>query len=427
MANGWKYTDEQVSFLIKLKEEENLSWEDILFKFIDKYPSYPGNNPEVLRSKYKRYCHVKNFNIESDEVVDIVKRDALINRRSTRLAKNNKTLTNIVADIEDIKIVFDNFLKKSKFIYHKPLVKKTTSKNINARTILAHLSDTHFGALVDKNELDSINEYNYLIACRRVAHFCKNIALYKTDKRKETDLCLVINGDLLAGIIHSREWGVELMSRQFIISLSILIQAISYLSLHFKKVTIHTSSGNHDRMIHKGSTDRATIHKWDSYATMVFFSLKEKFKDYKNITINIPKTPYISFKVQDHKVFATHCDTVVNLGNTSKTLPIDSIANQINKINNSDLIEKEKFNIFMFAHVHSILSTITNNGEYVFINGSVMGSDSFSQSIGIFSSNPCQQFVEVTKSHVGDMRFVSLKEADNDTSLDKIIKPIELE
>lgn len=418
----WFYTDEQIQYIKELRDKENLSWEDVLFKFIERYPEYPRNNSDALRSRYKAYSGVTEFTTDSTEVIDLVRRDSFVNRKATRLARTNRTLNNIVADLEDMKQVFEEFIKNSKFTYHRPLPKQK-SKTKQNRTILAHISDTHFGAIVDKDELGQTNEYNYKIACRRIAHYCKNLASYKLSKRKETELVLVLNGDILAGIIHSREWGVELMAKQFVIALSILTQAISYLAQNFSKVTVYTTTGNHDRMIHKGSSDRATIHKWDSYATMVFFSLKEKFADYKNVEINTTKTPYVSFHAQGHKVFATHCDTVVNLGNTSKTLPMDSIANQINKINNSDIIQGEKFRIFMFAHVHSILATITNNGEHVFINGSVLGSDSFSQSIGVFSNNPCQQFVELTKEHIGDMRFVTLKEADTCEELDKIIKP----
>lgn len=419
MSKG--YTDEEVKFLVGAKNGTESTWEEITDYFNNTFGKNKTMN--ALEIAYRKY---KDIPVETnDYLVQTIKKDALLHKKSSFLAKENRNLIGLVNDTEDIKEVFNSFIKNSKFKVHKP-VKQVSSSKISSRTIVAHLSDTHFGALVDKKELGGINEYNYRIACRRIAHFCNNLVNYKVDKRKETDLVLVLNGDILAGIIHSREFGVELLSKQFIMSLSILIQAISYLAQNYKKVTVYASSGNHDRMIHKGSTDRATIHKWDSYATMVFFSLKEKFKEFKNVTIEVPKTPYIDFYIQNRRVFATHCDTVVALGNTSKTVPIDGIANQINKINNSDLVKEDKFQIFMFAHVHSIMSTITNNGEYVFINGSVLGSDQFSQSIGIFSNNPCQQFVEVTKEHIGDMRFVSLKEADTNKELDKIIDVVEI-
>lgn len=418
------YTDEQIQFILDEKEKGTSTWAELSDEFTKRFSFYPKKTPTCVEHIYRKY---KDIPIHSpDYLINTIKKDANLTRKSRLLARENRELLGLVNDSEDITTVFNNFLKKSKFKIHKPISKKNTTKKTE-RTIVAHLSDTHFGALVDKDEMGEINSYNYTIACRRVAHFCQNLAKYKIDKRKRTDLVLVLNGDILAGIIHSREFGVELLSKQFVISLSILIQAISYLANNFKKVTVYTSSGNHDRMIHKGSLDRATIHKWDSYATMVFFSLQQKFNSFSNVKIIIPKTPFISFLVQGHKIFATHCDTIINLGNTSKTLPIDNIANQINKINNSDLADEGKFKIFLFAHVHSVLATITNNGEHVFINGSVLGADSFAQSIGIFSNNPCQQFVELTKEHIGDMRFVSLKEADTNKDLDKIIETVEIE
>lgn len=316
-------------------------------------------------------------------------------------------------------------LKENPITLHPPVKLAKTQKQ-SERTLVAAISDTHFGSNISKEELSGLNEYNWTIASRRLALFVDQIVNYKPDYRNKTDLVIQLNGDIIAGQIHNQEWFVDLLTTQFSGTINILAQAITYLALHFPKIRVICTPGNHGRNVGKADKGRATTHKWDSYENMIYVSLKEILaQKHKNVEFTIPESPFAVYKVQGHYVFQTHGDTVINVGNPGNTLNMSLIAGQINKISTSDLLGlADKIAVVSVGHVHVPTTQILENGVVLVINGCLSGTDPFAQSIGIFSNNPTQVLFEATDKHaVGDIRMIQVKSADNKEELDKIIKP----
>lgn len=314
-------------------------------------------------------------------------------------------------------------LKKNPIKLHKPV--KVKPKGSSSRTIVAHISDTHFGANIDKKEMGGINKFDWNIASRRMALFAEQVVQYKPQHRKDTDLVLAINGDIIAGVIHDQEWFADLLTKQVAGTIKILTQFVSYVSAHFNKVRVVCTVGNHGRSMHKTSKSRASTHKWDSYETMIYLALKYAIEaKHKNVTCEIPETPYAVLEIQGHKFFQTHGDTVINVGNPGSSINMKSINTQINRLNSSNIAD-EHFAGILVGHVHCPTIQVTDNGVVLLVNGTLSGADAYAQSIGIFGNEPTQMLFEVTKSHaVGDIRFIRLKQADNLERLDKIIDPI---
>jgi len=318
-------------------------------------------------------------------------------------------------------------LREKPLVVHAPA--KVIKKNVKTkRTLIAHLSDTHYGSNISKGEMHGLNEYNWTIASRRTAFLAEQIAQFKPEHRKETDLVLQINGDIIAGLIHNTEWFVDLLTIQFRGTLSILTQMVSYLAQHFNSVQVVATPGNHGRNTAKEDKGRATTHKWDSYENMIYIALREVLlHKHKNVNIIIPESPFYVYKVKGHNVFQTHGDTVVNVGNPGKSINSNSIANQVNQINNSELMKpQEMVSIVSVGHVHVPTVQTLNNGCTIIINGCLSGSDPFASSIGVFSNVPTQILVETTQEHaVGDIRMIRVKAGDNLARLDSIINPPE--
>lgn len=412
-----KYTDEQIKFIKQLREDGN-DWKTIALKYNETYlPENPKNN-DSIRKVFSKY---ENIDFTDESFIKNQKDIFSLKKRNSLIAKENKIILDEVTNIENIKESFELLLDRIDVKFHKPIKIKKENKKIN-RTIIAHLSDTHYGNIIFKKEMGGTNEYNGTIAARRTALFFKNISEYKLQYRGETNLVIILNGDLCAGVIHDQEHAVDLMTEQFHTVLSIIGQGISYLAQNFNKITVYCNSDNHMRFMHKMSKERARVFKWDSFATMAYISLQREFKKYKNVEFIIPESPYAAFSVFNHRVFATHGDSVFTVGNPSNIVKMGSISSQIDKINNSDLSKNGKFGLFFIAHVHMPVISLLDNGAHVFINGCLSGLDAYGQSIGIFGNQPTQQFVEVTEKHIGDCRIVSLKEADSDKTLDKIIE-----
>lgn len=328
---------------------------------------------------------------------------------------------------EEFILELQEILKSSPIKVHKPLKTKKSKASKISRTIVANISDTHFGCNIEKQEMGNLNEFNWEVAARRLGLLTKQIADYKPEHRKDTELVVLLNGDMIAGVIHNQEWAVDLLTEQFAGALKLLSQSLSYLATKFQSVKVKCSPGNHGRAMHKSSKQRATVHKWDSYENMLYLALQESLKTHKNVEFDIPLTPYVKFKIYEHNYFMTHGDTVVNVGMPGRSINMNNIKNQLNDIMLADLdnLSENKVDVLVAGHVHTPTTQLLSSGAIVMINGCLSGLDQYANGgVGIWGNHPSQQIWEVTPEHaVGDMRCILLKGADDDKSLEQIVEP----
>jgi hypothetical protein len=408
------YTDKQVLF-IKTHKDKGNNWSQI----VQLFNSYFGekNTVEGIRKAYARYAH--EIEGSSSIVKNITDKHKFAKAKATA-EKENKLLIEELISFEEFRQEIKQFNKQVPIKLHKPL--KASKKNKKTkRTVVAHVSDTHIGVVINKEEMGNLNEFNPTIASRRFAEYFKQVAEYKTHRREETELVLLFNGDITAGIIHNQEWGVLPMATQHGLGLRILSQGVSYLRQHYSKVTVVCTPGNHGRFMHKENKGRQMSQKWDGFDTILYESLAEVFKADPNIEFIIPRTPYALIDIQGHKALITHGDTFLNVGNVSRVINVDNIKNQINNM----IIGLGHIDMVFVGHVHKNTIQTLDNGTELLINNTLSGLDGFAQGLGIVSNNPSQQIVEVTQDYpIGDIRTVRLKGADKDVSLDKIIQPV---
>lgn len=308
-----------------------------------------------------------------------------------------------------------------------PKVRRKKKKGKIKRSIVAHWSDIHAGAFVEKREVWGLNKFDWEVCSRRNAGFIDQICQYKLHYRDETELVLVINGDSIAGVIHDQEWVVDVLTNQFWGAVKNIVQGITYCAQHFSKVRVYTTVGNHGRAMHKMSKERALTKKWDAYENQVYIAVKEIVeRTCANVEVDIPTAPFVIFDVQGHKILATHGDTVIKVGNPGATLNMKKLSDQVNRIN-AGLVKvlMEEVKVIMCGHVHVATVQQMDNGVYFVINGCVSGLDTFANSqCGIFDSHPAQQLFEVTAENpLGDFRFVNLNGFDKRKDLEKIIEP----
>ena len=312
------------------------------------------------------------------------------------------------------------FKKSPIKIVRKPMPKLLKPKH-KRRANVAFLSDTHWGLRVDKEEIPA-NDYNWLVASRRLAKYAMQVAAYKHDDRADSqELYLCLGGDLCQGVIHLADHGTNLLTTQLHGATWLLVQFIEYQRKFYKRIHVECTPDNHMRMVHKGP-DRALAQKWDGYATILHLMVQAAFRDAPDVTFHIPKTPYTEFDVLGHSIFLTHGDTVLRSGTISKTVQIGKITNDVRALQAQHM--NKPISAVMMAHVHVPLNTTLDNGVELIINGTGSGTDSYAQSIGILNSNPCQVLFESTEDYVvGDFRKVFLRDADTVMSYDNVIAP----
>src|SRR5690606_4550090 len=112
-------------------------------------------------------------------------------------------------------------------------------------------------------------------------------------------LKVLLLGDILQGNLHDPRDAAP-MAEQFARAVHLLSQAFAQLCANFSKVEVECQSGNHDRITSRHH-NRAVNQKWDSYSTMLYYSLKGATSNLSNISFNIPKTPYSTYSVFGQK------------------------------------------------------------------------------------------------------------------------------
>lgn len=295
------------------------------------------------------------------------------------------------------------------------------------RSVVTLWSDHHFGTNVRKTDVGGKNEFTWEIGARRLGMLCEQIATYKIEKRDaHEELVILLDGDNIGGVIHNQEGnGYDLITHQVCGTTNYYIQSIAYLRNFFSKIRVICQPGNHSRMMHKSSKDRALQDKFDSFETIIHYHLSAFFSSDPKVSFEITEAPFSDVSIQGHRVFMTHGDTVFDVGDVGKTISFTKLKNQIDDLNMSETNKgNPPYEMVCTGHVHHPVVTQTVSGIKVMINGCLVGLDQFALGIGIHSSYPTQLLWETTKKKVkGDIRFIDVGDADADPRYEKIIKP----
>lgn len=353
-------------------------------------------------------------------------RDALIERafnqkRLDTSSINRKVATAAGRDMLFVEELETSLLKVFKPGCIKPVLYKGKKSKHTERLVHVVISDTHFQSLLDPEECP--RPYGAVEESRRFGKVWAQVVDYKRQYRHETTLRVKLLGDLFQNQLHDQREGAPL-SLQFAATLHYLIQGILFAASEYQQVQVDCTSGNHGRNKQR-HMDRAVQQKWDSIETMVYFALKTAIEASKvpNVTINIPKTPYIVETVFDKKAFWTHGDTVLKPGYPGKSINVSGLYHQICKFNAATHINGP-FSLFGVGHVH--FGSITNmpGAVTMLTNGCLVPPDAFALSIGAGDVTCGQYIFESCRGYVcGDQRFVSVDDADSDPDYNKIITP----
>lgn len=295
------------------------------------------------------------------------------------------------------------------------------------RSVVTVWSDQHYGTTVDSDELAGKNEFNWVVGARRLGMLVEQLETYKIELRNlHEELVILLLGDNIGGIIHNQEGpDYDLITYQINGTLSYYVQALNHLKAFYPKIRVYCQPGNHGRVQHKSSKDRATSQKYDSFENVIFYALSEKFVNDPKVEIYVPKAPYVDVMIQGHRIFGTHGDTLFETGNPGKAILTAKIENQINRINAVERDNDRKpFEVFAFGHVHQPAHFLAGSA-HVAINGSLIGTDAYAMGgAGIMNNSPIQIVWECNKKYAyGDDRWVYVAEADKDARYEKIIKP----
>jgi hypothetical protein len=329
----------------------------------------------------------------------------------------------------DIRTAILDKVKPVKVVSYKP---KTTQVE-RTRDNVAMLNDTHIGLKVSKREVDGLNEFNFEIASRRIAFFIDEVCKFKLEKRDEVEnLHLLLNGDLIAGIIHGLEGSdLHMLTHQFNGAVHIFTNAISHCAKSYKNVKVYFSTGNHGDSPHRREGGRVLNQIYDSIEGQIFYAISIAHKETKNVTFHASHTLYQDFQLPAGRAAMTHGHLMFSgpLGNPGTTVNTKTLGTAVSDFNVSQLrLKKEEVMLWLLGHTHCHFHITTKSGVQIYNAPSLSGLDSYALSIGVQQSLSAQVVFESTKKYImGDVRLIHVQEADTNPEYDKIIAPYNLE
>lgn len=351
--------------------------------------------------------------------------------RASEVRKYTQALVNKQAKseyfIETLQDFVTKNLKPLPKIKPPTLLKPSKKGTEGERSLVVMLNDTHYGLKVVSEEVAGVNNYGWTEACRRTAYLIKQACQYKVDHRAETKTVhLIINGDILAGIIHgtlSRD--LDLLTNQMNGAIHILVHAVAALLNSFQKVEVHFTFGNHGDMVHRREGGRVTSQAYDNYESIVFYALTAAFRTNPRVTFHTTKTTYGSIDLPAGRVIFAHGHILFSkeLGNPGTQIKAKQLSDTTMRFNTGEIAQGRKRGmLFLFGHTHVGFSMTTPDGVLVHNVPSLSGIDPFASSLTINHNLTQQLIFESTARHIfGDSRQVNVAEADKDASLDKII------
>jgi predicted phosphodiesterase len=367
----------------------------------------------------------KNFPLTNKDLVEIKKQK----EASSYIRNLEAQLADKQSLEKDIREALSLSAKPVKVKPYKPVKRKKSHK----RDVVAMLNDTHIGLKVDPKEVDGLNEFNFEIASRRIGFFIDEVCDYKREKRDEVDnLHLLLNGDLIAGIIHGLQGNdLYMLTHQVNGAVHIFTNAIAHLAENFKNVKVYFSTGNHGDSPHRREGGRVLSQVYDSIEGQIFYAVSAAHKETKNVSFHAGHTLYQDFQLPAGRAACTHGHLMFSraLGNPGTTVNTKSLGTAISDFNQSQIrLGKEEIRLFLFGHTHCHFHITTKSGVQVYNAPSLSGIDSFAYSIGITNNLTGQVVFESTEKYmIGDVRLIHVNEADKNEMYDLIIPPYDME
>lgn len=248
-------------------------------------------------------------------------------------------------------------------------------------------SDWHWGEVVNKGELGSINEFNLEIAHRRAKTLSDRTIYLLTEhvvRPQYPGIIVCLGGDLMSGDIHD-----ELTATNEVATLPAMLDLFGVLCVMlarmadcFGKVFVPCVSGNHGRLTHK---PRAKQRNFTNLDWLLYQFLRRHFEskgDWR-VKFMIPDSPDARFRVWGFNYCLTHGDQFRGGdGMIGHFGPV--MRGHKKKLAREASIGRD-FDLMMHGHFHTYFPT----GQIIG-NGSLKGYDEYAAGLNLPYEPPIQ-------------------------------------
>lgn len=177
-------------------------------------------------------------------------------------------------------------------------------------TVCLLLTDTHFGEVVNPQEVEGLNAYDDDIAAGRLRRFTDRSIRLARDYVSGLDYdgaVLFVGGDVFTGTIHEEllETNTETLYASVVRWLDPLAAAIYAFADQFGKVHVPVTYGNHGRRTRK---PRAKQRAQDNIEWLMWKVLERETRTDKRITWQIPDSADTRIAIGNTRYLLTHGD-----------------------------------------------------------------------------------------------------------------------
>lgn len=269
-----------------------------------------------------------------------------------------------------------------------PIFERDMSEREAVPVIVA--SDWHIEETVTKCITNGKNEYNLDIAERSIKQFFSNATYMINRERKDIKINTVvvaILGDIINGVLRAED-----LQNNSVTSIDALTIARSLIYSGIKKMAEDTGCdikvictvGNHGRITEKIFPSNQ-VH--NSLEYLMYKTIERDFRDNTKVEVKVSESYYFMQEIFGMKIRFHHGHIFkFNGGIGGLSVPVLRKIAQMNLTENADLD--------VCGHFHS--TQIFSNA---LLNGSIVGSNGYSMSLGIPFERPCQLFFMIDSKY----------------------------
>lgn len=268
---------------------------------------------------------------------------------------------------------------------------KRGTKTLVDETLVLVLSDSHCDEVVDAEETDGLEEFNFPIACRRAEVLIDTAIEFSMQTLcgyKFKNLVILALGDFGSFDIHNHQKR-SYFGNSFKSSLAIgQLFAMMYrdLSPYFECIEVVTVSGNHGRITEKIELNHAAHENYD-YLTQ---KIAEVYcGDLDNVKFIFPNAFSTMVDIQGHIFHVSH-------GHTVKSSSAAWTRGKRFAANLGDL-HNGKIDCFVQGHFHSAGDVSMSPGSTLIANGAWLATDQFAYQSLLVANDPMQWLFGVHK------------------------------
>lgn len=316
----------------------------------------------------------------------LVKRDIEYRKVKTNAQMTDRKYKALLDEIEQIRKERDAFkaVKPINTFTIKPY--KPTGES--EATMVAIASDFHLEEIVKKSSVNGLNEFNEVIAQKRVEmYFQRLVRMHEIFSRdiEIKNLVLCLAGDFLSGNIHEEllENTNKRPIEAVMFAQNLLTSGIEYILKHTKlNLVIPCSSGNHARITKK---THISTEQGNSLEHFMYHSMASYFRNEKRVKFIIHEGYHTYVNIYSYTIRVHHGHAIkYNGGVGTIFIPVMKAIAAWDRSIRADLD--------VFGHYH----TAMDGGKFI-SNGSLIGYNAFAVAIKASFEKPKQMVFLIDK------------------------------